>query len=378
MSRTVFMQGNEAMTEGAIVAGARFYAGYPITPSSEVAETSSIRLPQVGGLYVQMEDELGSMAALIGASCSGRKAYTATSGPGLSLMAENLGVAVMGEIPCVLIDVQRSGPSTGLATKPAQGDVMQSRWGTHGDHGIIVISPSSVQDCFDLIITAFNYAEEYRTPVIFLADAIIGHLEEQCVLRGPGEVKIVERRRPDCDPADYKPYDHKDGLAPLASYGSEYVFKVNGSMRDEMGRPCSRTDNADAVIRHLTDKIEKNKDKISIVRRYQMDDAEYVIFAYGGVARSALSAMQNCRERGIKVGVVQFVTLWPVSDNAIDEVMARVKAAVFPEMNLGQYIDVVRARNPRNIPVLGFNRVDSKSIMPAQIVEKVEEVAKTC
>ena len=378
MSRTVFMQGNEAMTEGAIVAGARFYAGYPITPSSEVAETSSIRLPQVEGLYVQMEDELGSMAALIGASCSGRKAYTATSGPGLSLMAENLGVAVMGEIPCVLIDVQRSGPSTGLATKPAQGDVMQSRWGTHGDHGIIVISPSSVQDCFDLIITAFNYAEEYRTPVIFLADAIIGHLEEQCVLRGPGEVKIVERRRPDCDPADYKPYDHKDGLAPLASYGSEYVFKVNGSMRDEMGRPCSRTDNADAVIRHLTDKIEKNKDKISIVRRYQMDDAEYVIFAYGGVARSALSAMQNCRERGIKVGVVQFVTLWPVSDNAIDEVMARVKAAVFPEMNLGQYIDVVRARNPRNIPVLGFNRVDSKSIMPAQIVEKVEEVAKTC
>ncbi|MBP3752460.1 MAG: 2-oxoacid:acceptor oxidoreductase subunit alpha [Pyramidobacter sp.] len=378
MSRTVFMQGNEAMTEGAIVAGARFYAGYPITPSSEVAETSSIRLPQVGGLYVQMEDELGSMAALIGASCSGKKAYTATSGPGLSLMAENLGVAVMGEIPCVLIDVQRSGPSTGLATKPAQGDVMQSRWGTHGDHGIIVISPSSVQDCFDLMITAFNYAEEYRTPVIFLADAIIGHLEEQCVLREPGEVKIVERRRPACDPAEYKPYDHSHGLAPLASYGSEYVFKVNGSMRDEMGRPCSRTDNADAVIRHLTDKIEKNKEKISIVRRYQMDDAEYVIFAYGGVARSALSAMQKCREKGIKAGVVQFVTLWPVSDAAIDDAMSRVKAAVFPEMNLGQYIDVVRARNPRNIPVLGVNRVDSRSILPAQIVEKVEEAARTC
>ncbi|MBR1896084.1 MAG: 2-oxoacid:acceptor oxidoreductase subunit alpha [Pyramidobacter sp.] len=378
MSRTVFMQGNEAMTEGAIVAGARFYAGYPITPSSEVAETSSIRLPQVGGLYVQMEDELGSMAALIGASCSGKKAYTATSGPGLSLMAENLGVAVMGEIPCVLIDVQRSGPSTGLATKPAQGDVMQSRWGTHGDHGIIVISPSSVQDCFDLMITAFNYAEEYRTPVIFLADAIIGHLEEQCVLREPGEVKIVERRRPACDPGEYKPYDHSHGLAPLASYGSEYVFKVNGSMRDEMGRPCSRTDNADAVIRHLTDKIEKNKEKISLVRRYQMDDAEYVIFAYGGVARSALSAMQKCREKGIKAGVVQFVTLWPVSDAAIDDAMSRVKAAVFPEMNLGQYIDVVRARNPRNIPVLGVNRVDSRSILPAQIVEKVEEAARTC
>ena len=178
MGELRFMQGNETMTEGAIAAGARFYAGYPITPSTEVAETSSIRLPQVGGVYIQMEDEISSIAALIGASCSGKKSYTATSGPGLSLMQENLGVAVLGEIPCVIIDVQRSGPSTGLATKPAQGDVLQARWGTHGDHSMIVLSPSSVQDCFDLMITAFNYSEQYRTPVIFLSDEIIGHLRE--------------------------------------------------------------------------------------------------------------------------------------------------------------------------------------------------------
>ena len=200
MGELRFMQGNETMTEGAIAAGARFYAGYPITPSTEVAETSSIRLPQVGGVYIQMEDEISSMAALIGASCSGKKSYPATSGPGLSLMQENLGVAVLGEIPCVIIDVQRSGPSTGLATKPAQGDVLQARWGTHGDHSMIVLSPSSVQDCFDLMITAFNYSEQYRTPVIFLSDEIIGHLREQVIIRSPEEIKVVERRHPDCPP----------------------------------------------------------------------------------------------------------------------------------------------------------------------------------
>lgn len=229
-----------------------------------------------------MEDEIGGMAALIGASCSGKKAYTATSGPGLSLMAENLGVAIMG-IPCVVIDVQRSGPSTGLATKPAQGDVFQARWGTHGDHSIIALSPSSVQDCFDLMITAFNLAEEYRTPVIFLSDevVVISRSRSSCATRmklpwwsanGPGA------------PADYKPYDHSNGLAPLASYGGEYVFKVNGDMHDERGWPCARPDNADRIIRHLTDKIERDRDKIAITRKYQMEDAEIVIIAYGGTA----------------------------------------------------------------------------------------------
>lgn len=376
MSEFRFMQGNEAMTEGAIAAGARFYAGYPITPSSEVAETSSIRLPQVGGLYVQMEDEIGSIAALIGASCSGKKAYTATSGPGISLMAENLGVAVMSEIPCVLIDVQRSGPSTGLATKPAQGDIMQARWGTHGDHGIIVLSPSSVQDCFDLMVKAFNFAELYRTPVIFLSDEIVGHLREQVIIYDPDEIEIVDRKKPTCAPADYTPFDYSGGIAPLASYGSEYVFKINGSMHDEMGRPCARPDNADRVIRHLTDKIEKHRDEISMTRKYNMEDAEYVIIAYGGTARSALSAMQKARDKGIRVGVLQLVTIWPVPEKEILETMNLAKAVIVPELNLGQYINEIYARNPKNIPVVGVNRVDGKPIEPTEILKKIEEVVK--
>lgn len=374
MGELRLMQGNEAMTEGAIAAGARFYAGYPITPSTEVAETSSIRLPQVGGLYVQMEDEIGSLAALIGAACSGKKSYTATSGPGLSLMQENLGVAVLGEIPCVLIDVQRSGPSTGLATKPAQGDVLQSRWGTHGDHSMIVLSPSSVQDCFDLMVTAFNYSEQYRTPVIFLADEMIGHLREQVIIRSPEEITVVERRQPSCAPEDYKPYDHADGLAPLAAYGSKYVFKVNGSMHDELGRPCAVAENAARVIRHLTDKIESHRDEIAITRKYQMEDAEYVIIAYGGTARSALSAMKMGRERGIRVGVLQLITIWPVAEAEIKAAMDQAKAAIVPEMNLGQYIGEIKMRNPRNIPVSGVNRVDGRPIEPIEILKKIEEV----
>ena len=371
-----FMQGNEAMTEGAIAAGARFYAGYPITPSSEVAETSSIRLPQVGGLYVQMEDEIGSIAALVGASCSGKKAYTATSGPGLSLMAENLGVAIMGEIPCVLIDVQRSGPSTGLATKPAQGDVIQARWGTHGDHSIIVLSPSSVQDCFDLMVTAFNYSEQYRTPVIFLSDEVIGHLREQVIIHSPDEITVVERKQPDCAPEDYRPYDHSNGIAPLAAYGSKYVFKVNGSMHDELGRPCAKPDNADRIIRHLTDKIEAHRDEITITRSYQMEDAEYVIIAYGGTARSALSAMKKAREKGLRAGVLQLVTIWPIAEKEIQGALNQAKAVIVPEMNLGQFIGEIRMRNAKIIPVEGVNRVDGKPIEPAEILRKIEEVVK--
>ena len=365
MGELRFMQGNETMTEGAIAAGARFYAGYPITPSTEVAETSSIRLPQVGGVYIQMEDEISSMAALIGASCSGKKSYTATSGPGLSLMQENLGVAVLGEIPCVIIDVQRSGPSTGLATKPAQGDVLQARWGTHGDHSMIVLSPSSVQDCFDLMITAFNYSEQYRTPVIFLSDEIIGHLREQVIIRSPEEIKVVERR-----------HDHTEGLAPLAAYGSKYVFKVNGSMHDEMGYPCARPDNADRMIRHLSDKIESHRDEIAITRKYAMKDAQYVIIAYGGSARSALEAMKKGRSQGIPIGVLQLVTIWPIAEKDIREAMEQAEAVVVPELNLGQYIGEIRMRNPKHIPVEGVNRVDGKPIEPADILKKIEEVAR--
>lgn len=375
MGELKFLQGNEAMTEGAIAAGARFYAGYPITPSTEVAETSSVRLPQVGGIYIQMEDEIGSIAAMIGARCSGKKSYTATSGPGFSLMQENLGVAVMGEVPCVIIDVQRSGPSTGLATKPAQADVMQARWGTHGDHGIIAIAPSTVQDCFDLMVVAFNMSEKYRVPVIFLADEIVGHMREGCIIRDPSEVEVYDAPTPTCDPADYLPYDHSNGLAPLASYGGKYVFKINGSMHDDVGGPNATAENADKVVRHLYDKIEAHRDEIVMTRTYNMEDAEYVIVAYGGTARSALTAMEMARAEGIKVGVFQPVTIWPFPDTEMTEIMGKVKGAVVPELNLGQLIGEVKMRNPRNIPVVGVNRVDSHPLQPAQIVEKLKEVA---
>ena len=376
MGELRFMQGNEAMTEGAIAAGARFYAGYPITPSTEVAETSADGPPPVGGLYVQMEDEIGSIAAIIGASCAGKKSYTATSGPGFSLMQENLGVAVMGEIPCVIIDVQRSGPSTGLATKPAQGDIMQARWGTHGDHGIIALSPSNVQDCFDLMITAFNMAERYRTPVIFLADEVVGHMREQVIIRTSGEIEVLEGPAPTCAPETYRPYDHSNGLAPLACYGNEYIFKINGSMHDDDGRPCAKPENADMVIRHLTNKIEANRKEITITRGYGLEDAEYVLVACGGAIRSARLAMEMARAEGIKAGVLQIVTVWPFPEDELIQATSKAKAIFVPEMNLGQLIGEVQKRNPRNLPVIGINRVDSYSIDPRDILKSIKEAAR--
>lgn len=376
-SNVRFMQGNAAMAEGAFAAGARFYAGYPITPSSEIAEISSRRLPELGGLYIQMEDEIGSIAAVIGASASGKKSFTATSGPGFSLMQENLGVAVMAEIPCVIINVQRSGPSTGLATKPAQGDFMQSRWGTHGDHGIIVISPSSVEDCYYLMIKAFNLAEKYRTPVIFLADEIIGHLQERALIREIEPEEIISRKQPTCDPKDYKPFEaEEDGIAPLAYYGSEYILRLSGSAHDEAGFPNSKPENADKFIRHYTDKIERNKKDITIVRKYNMEDAEYAVITFGCSARSALEAIELLREEGKKVGILQLVTLWPFPDEEVAEVCGRVKGVVVPELNLGQLIREVNRVNKNDIPIFGTNKVNSLSILPGEIIDKIREAEK--
>ncbi len=372
-----FMQGNEAIAEGAIAAGARFYAGYPITPSSEVAEVASRKLPRVDGLYVQMEDEIGSIAAIIGASVAGKKSFTATSGPGFSLMQENLGVAVMAEIPCVIINVQRSGPSTGLATKPAQGDLMQSRWGTHGDHGIIVLSPSSVQDCYDLTIQAFNLSEKYRTPVILLADEIVGHMSEKVMTRELRMDEIINRKQPVCDPEDYHPFrPDSDGIAPLAAYGSDYVFRVSGSTHDEKGFPNSQPENADRFIRHYTDKIENNRKDIVITRSYQLEDAEYAIITFGCTTRSALEAMMIGRAEGEKVGGLQLVTVWPFAEEEVRNVCRQVKGVVVPEMNLGQMIREVERVGGSHVPILGLHKVDSLAINPYEILEQVKEVAK--
>ena len=371
----VFGMGNEAITEGALAAGARFYAGYPITPSSEVAERASIRLPQVGGMYVQMEDEIGSIAAIIGASVAGVKAFTATSGPGFSLMQENLGLAVMGEIPCVIIDVQRSGPSTGLATKPSQGDVMQAQWGTHGDHGIIALSPSSVQECYDLTIRAFNLSERYRTPVILLADEIVGHMREAY---NPAPAKeIIDRKKPGCAPKDYKAYDfsgQEDQIAPLAAFGSEYITRINGSCHDESGMACGRPDNADKFIRHYTNKLLINRKDIIETKSFQMEDAEYAIISFGCSARSGRAAVKLAREKGLKAGLLQLITIWPFPAEKVLETCSRMKAVVVPELNLGQVLGEVRKFCPGHVRLTGVNRVDGQIINPLEIVSKLEEL----
>ena len=378
-SKIRLAMGNEAITEGAIAAGARFYAGYPITPSSEIAERSSWRLPQVGGVYVQMEDEIASMAAIIGASTAGLKSYTATSGPGISLMQENFGLAVMAEVPCVIIDVQRSGPSTGLATKPGQGDVMQTRWGTHGDHGAIAISMASVQECYDYTITAFNLAEKYRTPVYILADEVVGHMWEKLVLHEPEE--IIERKQPapgtpggDFPIADFGA--HPDGIAPMPPFGSPYILRVNGSTHGEYGFLCGEPGKVDKIVRHYTDKIQKNAEDIVITKPYMLQDAEYAIIAFGCSVRSGLAAMRTARARGKKVGMLQLVTVWPFADRQVAEVLERVKGVVVPEMNLGHVAGEVRRHNPRGIPVVGVNKVSSEMITPDEILTGLEEAAR--
>ncbi len=376
---TYFAMGNEAITEGAIAAGARFYAGYPITPSSEIAELSSIRLPQVGGMYVQMEDEIGSIAAVIGASASGKKAYTATSGPGFSLMQESLGVAIIDEVPCVIIDVQRSGPSTGLATKPAQADVMQSRWGTHGDHGMIVLSPCSVQECYDLTIEAFYFSERFRTPVVLLADEVVGHMREKYVRHPAAPEKIAGRKQPSCAPEDYKPFNFEpepDGIAPLALFGGKYIFHLTSTMHDETGEACGRPENAQKFIRHYVEKFETHYDEIVKTKEYALSDAEIAVIAFGCSVRPALYAMKRLRKRGIKAGVLQLSTIWPFADRQVGEVCRRVRGVVVPEMNLGQVLREVQRVCDRGIPVLGVNKLSGEIIFPDEIIARVEEVIR--
>lgn len=369
-----FIIGNEACLEGAIRAGARFYAGYPITPSSEIAELASRKLPSVGGVYIQMEDEVGSMAAIIGASMTGVKSFTATSGPGFSLMQENLGLAIMTEAPCVIIDVQRSGPSTGNATKVAQADVMQARWGTHGEHAIIALSPSSVQECYDLTIQAFNLAEKYRTPVILLSDETVGHMREKVTLK---DLPVVDRITPNCDPAQYKPYmAGENKVPPMASFGSDYIFHATSSMHTETGSYGGTPQYADALIRRLHDKIYDNMDDITIAKEFETEDAEMLFIAYGISVRSSMEAVNMLRKQGVKAGLLQLNTIWPFPDKKVEKASASAKAVFVPELNLGQIINEVKRVINGKVGVYGINKVDTKIISPYQIIDKVMEVIK--
>ncbi len=374
-SKVRLMQGNEACVEGAIAAGMRFYAGYPITPSTEIAELSAERLPLVGGRFMQMEDEIGGMAAIIGASLTGAKSMTATSGPGFSLKQENIGYASIAEVPCVIVNVQRGGPSTGMPTSPAQGEVMQARWGTHGDHPIIALTPSSVRETFDLTIKAFNFAEKYRTPVILLMDEVIGHMREKIQLPDISEIEIIDRKRPDCSSEEYLPYKADDDLVPpMADFGTGYRYHVTGLVHDETGFPSNSTAEADKLIRRLSDKIEMHRDEIESWEEENTEDAEVLILSYGCVARSSKSAMNILRGRGIKAGTFRPITIWPFPEKRLRELAAKVKTIVVPEMNLGQLVLEVERICGCNAKIEKLNKVSCEIIYPEEIVSKIEEV----
>lgn len=370
------MQGNEACVEGAIAAGMRFYAGYPITPSTEIAEDSAKKLPKVGGKFIQMEDEISGMAAVIGASLTGVKAMTATSGPGFSLKQENIGYAAMTEVPCVIVNVQRFGPSTGLATSPSQADVMQARWGTHGDHPIIAISPSSVKEVFDLTVRCFNLAEKYRTPVILLMDEIIGHMREGIEIPDSSQIEIIDRKKPKKGEKNYLPYKLKEGdiVPDMAPFGEGFRYNVTGLVHDESGFTTNSNEVGGKLTERLMKKIEDNVDDIITYEEYYMEDAEVVVLAFGGTARSAKDAVNKAREDGLKVGLFRPITIWPFPEKKVEEIGRKAKCIIVAELNNGQLILEVERVVRGASDVIHLGRIDGNALTPNQILAEIEEV----
>ena len=373
MGEVVLMQGNEAVVEGAIAAGMRIYAGYPITPSTEIAERSAVRLPQVGGKFIQMEDEIGSIACAIGASVAGVKAMTATSGPGFSLKQENLGYACLAEIPLVLVDVQRQGPSTGMPTSPSQGDVMMARWGTHGDHPIITLSPSTVKECFDLTIRAFNLSEKYRTPVIFLMDEIVGHLREGMEVTEPEEIEIINRPTVQFPESKRKPYHMKKGqLVPqMAPFGKGQRYNITGLIHDESGFPTNSNEEAEKLMNRLMHKISDNYDDIVSCQEVNLEDADVAIFCYGGTYRAALTAMEEARKQGIKCGIFRPVTIWPFPERELEKAASHLKKIVVAEHNYGQLLLEVQRVVKGACDVEFVGKYNGSVITPDEILGKV-------
>lgn len=370
--RQVLLQGNEAMVEGALAAGCSFFAGYPITPATEISEAMSEKLPALGGTFIQMEDEIASMGAVIGASLSGAKSMTATSGPGFSLMQENLGFACVAEVPCVVVNVMRGGPSTGLPTNVSQGDVMQARWGTHGDHPIIVLAVSTTRDCFDITVKAFNLAEKYRTPVVVLSDEVVAHTREKISLPHPGEIEVIDRIRPNMPPDWYIPYeDNSRGVPPMGIFGDGYRYHVTGLIHDVRGFPTQRPDEIVPFLNRIFRKINQHFFDILMVEEELTDDADHLVIAYGSVARSARRAVREARERGVKAGLIQLITLWPFPRQILEPYLRRVKAVLVPELNMGQVSREVKRINQGMTRVETLNRIDGTLITPDEILVRL-------
>ena len=372
------LQGNEACVEGAIAAGLKFFAGYPITPSTEIAELCALRLPKVGGKFLQMEDEIASMAAVCGASLAGLKSMTATSGPGFSLKQENIGFAVEAEIPCVIVNVQRVGPSTGMPTSPAQGDVLQARWGPHGDHEMVVLCPSSVLEAYTLTVEAFNISETLRTPVILLMDEVVGHLREKVVLPSPQELVVKDRELPAGPKETYKPYAADQGrikgVPPLARFGDGYKFHVTGLTHGEDGFPTNSPKVGEKQIVRIWEKIYSRRKELSRVEMLYPEDAEVFVYAYGSTARSAKRAVKEARAQGIRACLIRAMTLWPFIEDVLSDVKKKhPKAVIVPEMNLGQMVRPVKRVIGDACPVIPLNKVAGQLIEPEEILAAIKE-----
>ncbi len=374
-NKEILIQGNEAVVAGAIAAGCRYYAGYPITPSSEIAEGMSRRLPQVGGKFIQMEDEISSMAATIGGSLTGLKSLTATSGPGFSLKQENIGFAVMTEVPCVIVNVQRLGLSTGLPTSPGQGDMLQARFGSHGDSSIIALTPSNVKETFDLTVKAFNLAERFRTPVILLLDEIVGHMRQNVALPSQEEIEIVDRKRTTVDPEEYFPYEpDEDLVAPMADYGTGYRFHTTGLFHDKTGFPKGQSPMIADLLHRLHDKILNYKDEVIMIEDKYLDDAEVVVLSYGGIMGSSIDAVERARQEGKKVGWVKLITIWPFPNEYLLDLAKKVNKIIIPELNLGQIKREVERATRGEAEIIGLQKVDGDIIRPEEILTMIREV----
>jgi 2-oxoglutarate ferredoxin oxidoreductase subunit alpha len=370
-----YMTGDEACAEGALAAGCLFFGAYPITPATEVAERMSLRLPQVGGTFIQMEDEIAAMASILGASWAGKKSLTSTSGPGFSLMMENIGLGVITETPCVVVNVQRCGPSTGLPTMGAQADMMQAKWGSHGDYEIIALAPSSAQEIFTQTITAFNLSETYRTPVLIMTDEVIGHMSEKVIIPEASKIKTVSRPKPKGRKDRFKLFrPGANGVAPMPAAGDGYSIHVTGLTHDEKGYPSMSVETQEEMMTRLTRKIRDNLDDIIMVEEHQLEDAEIVLVSYGISARTSLAAMQQARAMGLKVGLLRLLTVWPFAEDRIRELADRVKGFVTVEINMGQiHLEVTRSAGGRAACHL-VGHTGGTVITPDQVLARIKEV----